>query len=46
MMKKRLSMALFSGLLILLLLPGFSAAAGQVKRYTFNIAIGNWDILP
>jgi len=46
MMKKRLSMALFSGLLILLNLPGLSAAAGQVKRYTFEISIGNWDILP
>jgi len=33
-------------LLLVMVLPAVVFGAGQVKRYTFNIAIGDWNILP
>ena len=33
-------------LLLVMVLPAIVFGAGQVKRYTFNISIGAWNILP
>ncbi len=43
-MKKKTALVIST--LIILLLPALVVGAANVKRYTFNISIGNWNILP